>query len=74
MSMEHKEQIIDAATGEIAWRDYTKEEIEASEKARLEHEKLKAERLAKQAEAAAAKAALLAKLGITEEEAKLLLS
>ena len=74
MSMEHKEQIIDAKTGEITWRDYTKEEIEASEKALLEHEKLKAELSFKQAEAAALKAALLAKLGITEEEAKLLMS
>lgn len=70
MSMEHKEQIIDAATGEITWRDYTKEEIEASEKARLEHEKLKAEQAAKDV----ARKAIFEKLGITEEEAKLLLS
>ena len=50
--------------------DLSAEEIAAYEKAQIEA----AERAAKEAEAVAAKAALLAKLGITEEEAKLLLS
>lgn len=55
---------------EIIERDMTAEEIAEYEKAQLEA----AEIAAKEAEAAAAKVALLAKLGITEDEAKLLLS
>ena len=57
-------------TNEIIVRPMTDDEI-----AQIEQEKIVAEREIKAAaEAAAAKAALLAKLGITEEEAKLLLS
>lgn len=74
MSMEHKEQIIDVETGEITWRDYTKKEIEMAQNARLEHEKLKAQRIEEENKIAFARAAILEKLGITEEEAKLLLS
>lgn len=74
MSMEHKEQIIDVETGEITWRDYTKKEIEMAQNARLEHEKLKAQRIEEENKIAFARAAIFEKLGITEEEAKLLLS
>ena len=63
------EKIINIQTGEETFRDYTAEEIAEVEKAQAEA----AERVAKAAETATAKAALLAKLGITEEEAKLLL-
>ncbi|NCX55867.1 MAG: hypothetical protein EBW87_01510 [Burkholderiaceae bacterium] len=65
-----KEIIHDIETGEITEKDYTQAQIkeaEAMNKVRLA--KLKAEE-----EAALAKATLLAKLGITEEEAKLLFS
>ena len=64
----YKEKIVDLETGEETWRDYTAEEIAAVEKAQAET----AELLAKQAQSAAAKSALLEKLGITQEEAKLL--
>lgn len=60
----------DSITGEITDREMTEQELET-------HEAMLAENLAR-AEAetakAAEKAALLAKLGITEDEAKLLLS
>ena len=66
------EKEFNALTGEetIVERDATAAEI--AEVQRLEIEA--AERAAKEAEAAVAKAALLEKLGITEDEAKLLLS
>lgn len=57
-------------TNEITDRELTEEEIAQNDARDL---LLEAEAQAK-AEAAAAKTALLAKLGITEEEAKLLLS
>jgi hypothetical protein len=66
----YKEKIIDLKTGEETWRDYTPAEIAEVERAQTEA----AELAAKQIEAQAARSALLAKLGITEEEAKLLLS
>lgn len=69
MYMELKEKIVDLQTGEIIWRDYTPEEIAEVKvyKAKIEEEKKLAEekRLARQA--------ILNRLGITEEEAKLLL-
>lgn len=59
-----------AATNEIIEREMTDEEL-----AQLEADRLQAEAEAQaKAEAEAARAALLARLGITEEEAKLLLS
>lgn len=70
----YKEKIIDVTTGEETWRDYTPAEIAEVEKAQAEAEKLKQERQKEEAESSAAKSALLAKLGITEDEAKLLLS
>ena len=65
---------INCETGEVIERPLTAEEIAANEAAAAQAE---ADRLAAEAEAEAkaqAKAALLTKLGITEDEAKLLLA
>jgi hypothetical protein len=69
--MKITEKIVDVVTGEenIVERDATPQEIAEAQQAQA---RAKARALA-QAEAEAARAALLAKLGITEEEAKLLL-
>jgi len=64
---------INCTTGEVTERPLTAEEIAANEAAQAQAE---ADRLAAEAEAATkaeAKAQLLAKLGITAEEATLLL-
>ena len=66
----YKEKIVNVETGEVTWRDFTAEEIAKVEAAQAEAVKRQAEAEAK----AAQKAALLDKLGITEEEAKLLLA
>lgn len=68
--MTYIERIFNAETGETTERVFTKEEIEKVETTK----KIKADLLAEQEKAAADKAALLAKLGITADEAKLLLS
>ncbi len=70
MKVNHK--IVDAETGEetIVEVKLTAEQIAANEKLAEENAKLEAELAAK----AQAKAELLAQLGITEEQAKLLLS
>lgn len=61
---------VNTQTGEINLRDFTENELEALEAYKIkEAAKLKIEK-----EKAVAKAALLERLGITEEEAKLLLS
>jgi len=66
----YKEKIVNAITGEETWRDYTDEEV-----AEVEAAKAKAAELATERDLVEkAKLALLEKLGITEEEAKLLLS
>jgi hypothetical protein len=65
----YKEKIVNSLTGEETWRDYTEAEIAEVEAAKAEAE---TQRLAQEAKATA-KAALLAKLGITAEEAQLLL-
>lgn len=70
----YKEKIVNAETGEVTWRDYTEAEI-AEVNANIA--KIETEALARQtaeAQKTAEKAALLSKLGITEDEAKLLLS
>ena len=65
--------ILDVTTGEMTFVPLSAEEIAEREKiAQEQAEKLK-ERQQAEAEAAAAKTALLDKLGITEEEARLLL-
>ena len=66
----YKEKIVNITTGEETWRDYTDAEIAQVEAAQAEVAQRKAEAEAK----AADKAALLNRLGITAEEAKLLLS
>jgi len=68
--MTYIERIHDLETGEITDRPYTKEEIAAVEKAIADSTELRIQQEAKATE----KAALLAKLGITDDEAKLLLS
>jgi AmiR/NasT family two-component response regulator len=65
------ETIIDVETNEVVTRELTAEEI--AELA-AEGEKIKAEKLAELEAIQTAKSVLLNKLGITEEEAKLLLS
>lgn len=65
---------VNCETGEVVERPLTAEEISANEEAAAQAE---AERLALEADAAQkaeAKAALLTRLGITADEAKLLLS
>ena len=57
-------------TGEVIERAMNEEELAQAAKDKAENDAINEARK----EAAAAKAALLAKLGITEEEAKLLLS
>jgi hypothetical protein len=67
--MTYFERIVNIETGEEFMREYTKEEIAEVELAQAKA----AERAIKEAEIANNKTAILAKLGITEEEAKLLL-
>lgn len=67
--MKYIERIYNASTGETSERDYTEVEV-----AEMKANELKAAELTKQQELKAAeKAALLARLGITAEEANLLL-
>jgi hypothetical protein len=66
--------IVNCETGEVSEVELTEEELaqrEADAKAAAEAEAL---RQAEEAEKAAKKAELLAKLGLTEDEAKLLLA
>lgn len=65
----YKEKIVDTITGEEIWRDYTDAQIEEVKRAEAEIAAL----AIKEAQAAVKRQALLDKLGITEEEAKLLL-
>lgn len=66
--------IVNCETGEVQEVELTAEEIADREKAQAEFETAKAAEEAAKAEAEAKKADLLAKLGITADEAKLLLS
>ena len=65
----YKEKIVDAATGEATWRDYTDSEIAQVEAAQAEALQKQAESEAKEA----ARSAVLTKLGLTDEEAQALL-
>lgn len=65
---------VNCATGEVVERPLTAEEIAQREAAAAEFAAAEHEKEVAAAEAAEAKAALLAKLGITEDEAKLLLA
>jgi hypothetical protein len=63
---------INCETGEVIERALTSAEIKAQQTAAAEYEAAKAAEEKAAADKATAKAALLAKLGITEEEAALL--
>jgi hypothetical protein len=65
---------VNCATGEVTERPLTAEEITQREADAQAYAAKKHEEEVAAAEAAEAKAALLAKLGITEDEAKLLLA
>lgn len=65
----YKEKIIDVITNEVSFRDYTADEIAQIE----ESQRLNAIKLAEYQEKMSARLAVLEKLGLTEEEAKLLL-
>jgi hypothetical protein len=67
---EYTEVIHNVETDEITYRPYTNEEIEQAQ----EFAKLSAQKAVEDEAKATAKAALLAQLGITEEQARLLLS
>jgi len=63
-----------AITGEVVERDATKAEVEQRKKDEVQYAVIETERQAEAEAKATAKAALLTQLGITEEQAKLLLS
>lgn len=65
---------VDCVTGEVLEIDLTPEEVKAYEKRLADDAKAIADAEAKVASDAAVKKALLAKLGITADEAQLLLS
>ena len=67
--MKLQEKIVNTITNETTFRDYTEEQLTQVETAKLETEY----RLLKENEIIAAKLALFNRLGITEDEAKLLL-
>jgi len=66
----YREKIINIENGTEIYREYTLQEIAEVERAQAEA----ANQTTKEAETAILKTALLEKLGITEQEAKLLLS
>lgn len=61
----YKEKIVDLATGQENWRDYTSAEIAEVEAAKVEA----AAKAVQHAEKEAARQAVLTKLGLTAEEA-----
>ena len=65
----YREKIVNVQTGQETYRDYTPEEIAEVEKAQAEA----AARIAEQAQKDVARKAILEKLGLSEEEARLLL-
>ena len=65
--------IVNCETGEVSEVELTAEEIKQREADAIAYAKAKADEEQAAAEKAEAKAALLAKLGITEDEARLLL-
>ena len=69
MTNQYFEKIVDLETGEETIRPYTKDEIATMEKAAAENEAKAAADNAKELE----KTALLTTLGITDQDAKLLL-
>lgn len=67
-------RIINCETGEIIDREYNDEELAQKAIDEANEKKAQAEKLAAFAAAEAKKAAILEKLGISEDEAKILLS
>ena len=67
-------KVINTETNEVIERELTSAEIKQEEKDNAKIEKETAEKAAQDAKKAEAKAELLARLGITAEEAKTLLS
>jgi N-acetylmuramic acid 6-phosphate (MurNAc-6-P) etherase len=65
----YKEKIVNVATGEETWRDYTAKEIKQVEAAQAEA----AEKLLEAEAKEAARQVVLTKLGLTAEEAQALL-
>jgi len=63
--------VVDCSTGVVEEVELTEEELAQREADRIAFEAAEAARLAEEAEKAAKKAELLAKLGITEDDAKL---
>jgi hypothetical protein len=72
--MTYTKKIYDVTTGEETIVPMTEKEIAENKAEVSKQEKLFADRLAMETAKATEKAALLAKLGITEDEARLLLS
>ena len=72
--MAYTKKIVDVTTGEETFEPYTAEEIAEAEAVQAQAAIDKTKRDAAQAAKEADKAALLAKLGITADEAKLLLA
>ena len=66
--------VVDCSTGVVEEVRLTEEELAQREADRIAFEQAEAARQAEEAEKAARKAELLAKLGISEDDAKLLLS
>jgi len=69
MAVKYREKIINLETGEETWRDFTDAETAEVEEAQAQN---KAKAIA-QADTEAKRLAVLQKLGLSEEEAKLLL-
>ena len=65
---------VNCETGEVTERDLTAAELQAQADAQVQYEAEQAAKEAEAAEKAIAKAALLKRLGITAEEAALLLA
>jgi len=65
----YKEKIVNGLTGEESWRDYTEQEIAEVEQAKIEA----ATYIENEKKKALERIAILEKLGITEDEARLLL-
>lgn len=65
--------VVDCSTGVVEEIPLTEEELAQREADRIAFEAAEAERVAAEAEKAAKRAELLERLGITEEEAKVLL-
>ena len=65
--------IVDCSTGVVEEVELTEEELAQREADRIAFEQAEAARLAEEAEKAARRAEILQRLGLTEDEAKLIL-